>query len=152
MRQNRYGKIVNVSSVGGKIAFPMGGWYHASKFALEGLSDTLRNEVRGFGIDVMVIEPGATKSEWGRIALDSLAKISGHTAYQDLAAKMGRVFSQNADKNPEPLVIAKLIKQAIEARKPKTRYSGGSMASSLLLLRKVLPDKLLDRFIMSQLK
>ena len=121
MRKNRSGRIVNVSSVGGKVAFPMGGWYHASKFALEALSDSLRNEVRGFGIDVIVIEPGATKSEWGRIALESLARVSGHTAYQDLAANVGRVFAQNTDKNPEPLVIAQLIKQAIEARKPKTR-------------------------------
>ena len=152
MRQQHYGKIVNVSSVGGKVAFPMGGWYHASKFALEGLSDSLRNEVRGFGIDVIIIEPGATKSEWGGIALDSLAKVSGHTVYQDLAAKISRVFTQNNVKKPEPLVIAQLIKQAIEAKKPKPRYAGGSMASSLLLLRKVLPDRLLDTFIMRQLK
>lgn len=77
MRENRYGKIVNISSVGGKIAFPLGGWYHASKFALEGLSDSLRMEVREFGIDVIVVEPGATKSEWGTIATDNLMKISG---------------------------------------------------------------------------
>lgn len=72
MRENRYGKIVNISSVGGKNAFPLGGWYHASKFALEALSDSMRNEVRQFGIDVMVVEPGAVKSEWGGIAFDSL--------------------------------------------------------------------------------
>lgn len=152
MRKNKYGKIVNISSVGGKIAFPLGGWYHASKFALEALSDSLRNEVREFGIDVLVIEPGATKSEWGSIALTSLEKISGHTAYQNLAAKTHNVFNQNTDKLPEPLVIAKLIKKGIEAKHPKTRYAGGYMASPLLLLRKILSDKLLDRLIMSQLK
>jgi short-subunit dehydrogenase len=63
MRENKYGKIINISSVGGKIAFPLGGWYHASKFALEALSDSMRNEVRGFGIDIIVVEPGATQSE-----------------------------------------------------------------------------------------
>lgn len=75
MREKKYGKIVNISSVGGKIAFPLGGWYHASKFALEALSDSLRNEVRKFGVDVIVIEPGATKSEWLGIAFDSLLKV-----------------------------------------------------------------------------
>ena len=152
MRTNKYGKIVNVTSVGGKHAFPLGGWYHASKFALEGLSDSLRNEVKRFGIDVIVIEPGATKSEWGSIALDSLTQVSGHTAYQDLAAKTHQAFSQNEDQTPEPLVIAKLIKQGIEAKNPKTRYWGGYMASPLLFLGKILPDKLLDKLIMSQLK
>ena len=70
MRENKYGKIINISSVGGKIAFPLGGWYHASKFALEALSDSMRNEVRNFGIDVIVVEPGATQSEWGNVATD----------------------------------------------------------------------------------
>ena len=62
MRKQRYGRIINISSIGGKFAGPLGGWYHASKFALEGLSDSLRNEVKPFGIDVVVIEPGGVKS------------------------------------------------------------------------------------------
>lgn len=152
MRKNKFGKIVNISSVGGKTAFPLGGWYHASKFALEALSDSLRNEVRGFGIDVIVIEPGGTKSEWGGIASDSLVKVSGNTAYKGLAAKTHRAFKQFRDKYPEPIVIAKLVKKGIEAKNPKTRYSGGYMASSVLLARKVLPDKLMDKVIMGQLK
>ena len=61
MRENKYGKIINISSVGVKIAFSLGGWYHASKFALEALSDSMRNEVRDFGIDIIVVEPGATQ-------------------------------------------------------------------------------------------
>lgn len=153
MRENHYGKIVNVSSVGGKVAFPLGGWYHASKFALEALSDSLRNEVRQFGIDVMVIEPGATKSEWGDIAFDSLTKVSGNTAYGDLAAKARQAFTKSSTGLPEPLTIAKLIKTAIEAEHPKTRYSGGKMdAQAVLFLRNILSDKLLDKVIMSQLK
>lgn len=152
MRKNKYGKIVNISSVGGKNAFPLGGWYHASKFALEALSDSLRNEVRQFGIDVIVIEPGGTKSEWGDIAVDSLEKVSGHTAYKGLVAKTRKAFNQTLNKNPEPIVIAKLIKKGIEAKNPKTRYSGGYMASSVLLAGKILPDKWMDKLIMSQLK
>ena len=152
MRENRYGKIVNISSVGGKAAFPLGGWYHASKFALEALSDSMRNEVRGFGIDVILVEPGAIKSEWGGIAFDSLIKVSGNTAYKDLAAKTHKAFTQLSNNNPEPITIAKLIKKGIEAKNPKTRYVGGGMASMVLLSGKVLPDKLMDKVIMSQLK
>lgn len=153
MRENKYGKIINISSVGGKIAFPLGGWYHASKFALEALSDSMRNEVREFGIDIIVIEPGATKSEWGTIATDSLMKISGNTAYKELATKTHKVFTQLSNGIAEPIAIAKLVKKGIEARNPKTRYTGKEMNSKLLLiLRKILSDKLMDRLIMSQIK
>ncbi len=152
MRNKHYGKIVNISSIGGKTATPLGGWYHASKFALEALSDSLRNEVRSFGIDVIVIEPGGIKSEWGGIALDSMVKVSGHTAYKDLVNKAHNAFAATVDKNPEPILIAKLIKQGIEAKNPKTRYSGGYLAKPALLARKLLSDKMMDKMIMSQFK
>jgi short-subunit dehydrogenase len=77
MRARNFGKIINVSSIGGKCAFPLGGWYHASKFALEGYSDSLRMEVRPFGIDVIVIEPGGTESEWADIAAKESERYSG---------------------------------------------------------------------------
>ena len=77
MRNQQHGKIINISSIGGKMATPFGGWYHASKFALEGLSDSLRNEVKPFGIDVIVIEPGGVESEWADIAIDNLKMNSG---------------------------------------------------------------------------
>lgn len=152
MRENKYGKIVNISSVGGKTVFPLGGWYHASKFALEALSDSMRNEVRDFGIDVIVIEPGAIQSEWGNIAFDGLLKVSGNTAYRDLTAKTHKVFSQLSGNLPQPIVIAIIIKKAIEAKNPKTRYWGGKMASAVLLMARILPDKLMDKLIMRQLK
>lgn len=152
MRENKYGKIVNISSVGGKVALPLGGWYHASKFALEALSDSLRNEVREFGIDVIVVEPGATRSEWGSIATDSLMNVSGHTAYKGLATKTHNVFTQLSNTVQEPIEIAKLIKQGIEAKRPKTRYVAKELNSKVLLfLRKLVSDKLMDRLIMSQL-
>lgn len=151
MRKNRAGKIVNISSVGGKSAFPLGGWYHASKFALEALSDSLRNEVRGFGIDVIVVEPGATQSEWRDTALQSLLTVSGETAYHHLATKTYESFQRNADKKPRPIVIAQLIYNAIETKKPKTRYWGGYMAAPILFLKWLLPDKLMDRLIQGQL-
>jgi len=152
MRQNNYGKIVNISSVGGKIAFPFGGWYHASKFAIEALSDALRVEVKEFGIDVIVVEPGGTKSEWGAIALESLVRVSGKSAYGRLATAVQKSFTQMAGNVPEPIVIAELIQKGIEAKSPQTRYVGGYMAKPMLLLRKILSDKMLERIIMSQVK
>jgi short-subunit dehydrogenase len=152
MRQNQYGKIVNVSSVGGKIASPLGGWYHASKFAIEALSDAMRLEVQGFGIDVIVIEPGGTKSEWGDIAVESLMRVSGKTVYGGLVTAFEKSFKKMAGNVPEPIVIAKLIKKSIEAKNPKTRYAGGYMAKPMLFLRSVISDKMFDRILISQLK
>ncbi|WP_342645441.1 oxidoreductase [Mucilaginibacter sp. CSA2-8R] len=153
MRENKHGKIINISSVGGKIAFPLGGWYHASKFALEALSDSMRNEVKEFGIDIIVVEPGATKSEWGNVATDILLKVSGHTAYKDLATKTHNLFTRLSKDVAEPVVIAKLVLKGINAKSPKARYTTSQMASSLLLLlKRVLPDKQMDKLIMSQLK
>jgi short-subunit dehydrogenase len=82
MRKQRSGKILNISSTGGMSALPLGGWYHASKFALEGLSDSLRSEVRPFGIDVVVVEPGGVKTEWGGIMVDNLTQTSGAGPYR----------------------------------------------------------------------
>jgi NAD(P)-dependent dehydrogenase (short-subunit alcohol dehydrogenase family) len=153
MRENGYGKIVNISSVGGKVAFPLGGWYHASKFALEALSDSMRNEVKEFGIDVIVVEPGATRSEWGNVATDILLKVSGNTAYKDLATKTHNLFTRLSKEVAEPEVIAELVWKGIEAKTPKARYTTSQMASLLLLgLKRILPDKQLDRLIMSQIK
>jgi short-subunit dehydrogenase len=77
MRKQRSGKLLNISSTGGKSALPLSGWYHDSKFALEGLSDSLRSEVRPFGVDVVVVEPGGVKPEWGGIMVDNLMQTSG---------------------------------------------------------------------------
>ena len=153
MRENKYGKIINISSVGGKIAFPLGGWYHASKFALEALSDSMRNEVREFGVDIIVVEPGATKSEWGIVATDILLKVSGHTAYKDLTAKTHNLFTRLSNDVADPIIIAKLVRNGIEAKKPKARYTTTQMASSVLLfLKRILSDGHMDKLIMSQLK
>ncbi len=152
MRAQHAGKIVNISSIGGKLAMPFGGWYHASKFALEALSDSLRNEVRPFGIDVIVIEPGGIKSEWSGIAHDSLLRVSGKTAYKELAEPVAGALSSVDSKVPGPILISKLIYKAITVNKPLARYSGGFMAKPALFMRKVLSDNMFDKMIMSQVK
>lgn len=150
MRQQGSGKIINVSSIGGKFATPLGGWYHASKFALEGLSDSLRNELKPFGIEVIVIEPGGVQTEWGDIAMDNLAKVSRNTPYEKLAGQFVTLSKKEGGKAAPPIVIAKLIQKAITSKHPKTRYSGGYLAGLLLFLNKILSDRMMDKVLNSQ--
>jgi NAD(P)-dependent dehydrogenase (short-subunit alcohol dehydrogenase family) len=149
MRAQKSGKIVNVSSIGGKIWEPLGSWYHATKFAVEGLSDSLRVEVEPFGIDVIVIEPGAIRTEWAGIAADGLRRFSGKGAYAAYAENHARMLdSTETSKLPSPPeVVAKTIVRAVTARRPKTRYATGGGAHAILFLRKILPDRLFDRLI-----
>jgi NAD(P)-dependent dehydrogenase (short-subunit alcohol dehydrogenase family) len=109
MRAEKFGKIINISSIGGKFAFPLGGWYHASKFALEGYSDALRNEVRQFGIDVIVIEPGGIQSEWEGIAAQEAERFSGRGAYAQMVAKFRGLQGRKA---PPPSLVSDLIQGA----------------------------------------
>lgn len=148
MRAQKFGKIFNVSSVGGKFATPLGGWYHASKHALEGYSDSLRNEVRAFGIDVVVIEPGVVESEWSGIAAQEAERYSGQGPYASMVDKFRK--SQSHDrKSPPPKVISDLIVKALNVKRPATRYHGGGYAGRLLFLRRYLPDRWFDNVIMS---
>lgn len=151
MRAQKSGRIVNISSIGGKINTPLGGWYHASKFALEGWSDVLRNEVRSFGINVIVIEPGGIASEWSGIAGDEAKRHSERGAYDKLVAAF--VKAQARLKNaPQPGVISDLVVTALNSPKPRTRYAGGQMASLLLFLRHWLSDRMFDRIVMSSFR
>jgi NAD(P)-dependent dehydrogenase (short-subunit alcohol dehydrogenase family) len=154
MRERGYGKIVNISSMGGKITTPFGGWYHATKFAVEALSDCLRFETGPFGIDVMVIEPGGIKTEWGDIALEKLVQTSGHSAYATMTEKTARLFKASYEdpKVSSPELIAEVIHKAITSEKPKTRYAAGFNARKFLFMRKLLSDRMYDRMLRSYLK
>lgn len=151
MRARRYGRIVNISSIGGKLATPLGGWYHASKFALEGYSDALRNEVRAFGIDVVVIEPGGIASEWGDIAGNEAQRYSASGSYAGLTAKFGALRARQR-KLPSPSVISDLVVTALTAKKPKPRYHGGFMAGPMLFLRRHLSDRMFDYLVSMALR
>lgn len=146
MRNNSYGKIVNITSIGGRLVLPLMGWYCATKFALEALSDGLRMEVKQFGIDVIVIEPGGIKSEWSEIARKNMLRVSGNTIYNNMAVAAGKT---SAHLNlPGPEVIAQLVHKSIEAARPKTRYSGGYNAKMLLFIGKYFPDRLKDKLLL----
>ncbi len=153
MRSQKSGKIINVSSMGGRFGEPHGAWYHATKFAVEGFSDSLRMELKQFGIDVVVVQPGAIKTEWGGIAGDNLLKTSGNTAYGKLARLHAKVLQNEDGKmGSEPIVIAKAIKKAIDAQKPKTRYVAGAFAKPTLFMKSILPDRVFDSILMRMLK
>jgi NAD(P)-dependent dehydrogenase (short-subunit alcohol dehydrogenase family) len=151
MRAQKHGRIVNVTSIGGKIWEPMGSWYHATKFAVEGLSDCLRVEVEPFGIDVVVIEPGAIQTEWAGIAAEGLRQASGASVYAKLADNHARMLeSTKTSRLPSPPdVVAATIARAVHARRPKTRYATGGGARTILFLNRILPDRLFDRLIWS---
>jgi NAD(P)-dependent dehydrogenase (short-subunit alcohol dehydrogenase family) len=149
MRAQRAGRIVNVSSVSGKIGEPFGCWYHASKHALEGLSDSLRMELRPFGIDVVIIEPGSTRTAWGGIARDSLTRHSGEGPYRDGArdhVRMMASISEGSLPKPPSDVAATIVK-AVQAPRPRTRYPTSGGARLALFLRRTLSDRGFDKVI-----
>ena len=149
-RRSGSGRIVNISSIGGKIYEPLGGWYHATKFAVEGLSDSLRGSCAPFGIEVVVIEPGAIRTEWGGIAADNLATTSAGTAYADRAVAVTH-FLEQADRpsrSSGPDVVArKIAKAAVDATPEGLRYPVGRSAGTIVRARKVLPDRAMDTII-----
>jgi NAD(P)-dependent dehydrogenase (short-subunit alcohol dehydrogenase family) len=149
MRRNRYGKIVNISSMGGKIYTPFGGWYHATKHALEGFSDCLRWETAPFGIDVIIIEPGGIAAPWGVIAGENLKRTSGNGAYAAAAnqAADGMTEMYTSDRLSPPSLIAETILKAVTARRPKTRYAVGFGARPSIFLRGLLSDRMFDRVV-----
>lgn len=144
MRRQGSGRIINISSIGGKVWTLLGAWYHASKFAVEGFSDSLRNEVRPFGIDVVVIEPGAVKTKWSAIAAENVKKMSGNGPYSELAEATARLFmSQGVSTSPHE--IADVIYRAASIRRPKARYVAPFSVNIILTLRRLLSDRLFDR-------
>lgn len=154
MRRHRFGRIVNVTSIGGKIYTPFGTWYHGTKFALEGMSDVLRIELKQFGIDVVVVEPGAIRTEWGAVAAERLREASAGGRYEEQAENLiASMLSESAERRAsEPSVIARAITTAATARRPRTRYAAGRTAHAVLLARRVLPDRVFDRLITAQLQ
>ncbi len=152
MRQQRSGRIINISSIGGKLGEPHGAWYHATKYAVEGLSDSLRMELKEFGIDVVIIEPGAIITEWAGIARDHMLKISGNTAYKDLTLKHAAMFERADKSGSKPVVAAKTIVRAINASRPKTRYATGGGAKVILFVRRILSDRMFDRLMLRLMK
>ena len=160
MRRRGRGRILNVSSMGGRITLPGGAFYHASKYAVEALSDALRMEVAQFGIDVVLIEPGPVKTPWNDVAAASLSAAGptspaarspaadddpyatykaavGASFGRTQAGLVGRLGSTSED-------IAKVITQAVTARRPRPRYLINPVAKSLVAMNQILPARAYD--------
>ena len=146
MRTRRRGRIVNISSIGGKIYEPLGAWYHATKFAVEGFSDSLRVELAPFGIDVVIVEPGPIISEWNTIARESMVERSVGTVYEDLARRMAVMFERvdTPRMSSGPVAVAEKVLKALETVNPAARYPAGRGARAIVTARRLLPDRAMD--------
>lgn len=147
MRDQRSGKIINISSIGGKITTPLGGWYHASKFAIEGFSDSLRNEVKQFGIDVVVIEPGGVRTEGNDMAMDYLGSHPDGSVYEDLANKTLKLYSHPViNRSAEPPALGRLVVRIVKAKNPRPRYATGHLGWAVFF-RRFMSDRMYDRVV-----
>lgn len=155
MRAAGRGKIVNISSMGGRLTFPGGGVYHATKYAVEALSDALRFEVRGFGVDVIVIEPGLIVTNFGDAAAGSVPEPAGDDAYAEFNQKVARL-TQDVYRGPMaklgsgPDAVATTIAKAIQAGRPKARYPVTPSAHLMINQRRLTPDRLWDLMMRAQ--
>lgn len=149
MRKKESGLIINISSVLGETYGPLAGWYLSTKHALEGWSDALRVELKEFDIDVVVVQPGAINTNFSNVTKTYIDKYRENSAYQHLYGEPitdtgNEVLSNQSD----PIVIAKVINKAMNARNPKTRYAAGAYSKIGIFLRKIMTDKMFDRFIL----
>jgi NAD(P)-dependent dehydrogenase (short-subunit alcohol dehydrogenase family) len=153
MRRQGWGRIVNVSSMGGKLVFPGGGAYHATKFAVEAISDAMRFEVRRFGVDVVLIEPGLIRTRFGETAVGSLQSDAGDGGpYAKFNAAVG-VATAAVYEGPlgrlgaGPEAVARTIEKAITRRRPRTRYRVTASARVFMAQRRLLPDRVWDAIV-----
>ncbi len=141
MRARHSGRIVNTSSIVGKAPLYLGGWYNISKYSVEAFSDSLRMEVKPFGIKVCIIEPSGIKTSWGIIAADNLEKSSEGSAYETVGKNMARnmrwAFSSKFLSPPKR--VTKAIVKAVNSRCPRTRYRPGMGANTIIFLHSILP-------------
>ena len=154
MRERGGGRIINISSVAGKVYSPLSGWYCASKFALEGISDCLRIELKPFNIKVSLIEPSPIKTAWSEGAKQSLLEASGGTAYEAFAQKAYRLLAgaTGGKAASGAQAVVKAIMKAVSAKNPKPRYLAGKIARLSVTSKNMMGDRLFDVAMNSQLK
>jgi NAD(P)-dependent dehydrogenase (short-subunit alcohol dehydrogenase family) len=154
MRQRRSGRIINVSSMGGRIYAPLGAWYHASKHALEGWSDCLRLELADFGIHVVVVQPGIIRTNFAETMQEPLLERSGNGPYSQLTKILLEGFADiyDARRSSSPNLVGRTIAAAACAAHPRSRYVVGYLARPLLLVRNLLGDRIYDSLTMANFR
>jgi NAD(P)-dependent dehydrogenase (short-subunit alcohol dehydrogenase family) len=156
MRRQRAGRIVNLSSMGGKLVFPGGGFYHATKYAVEAISDALRFEVKGFGVDVIVVEPGLIRTEFGSTAAGGVSEADDGDYAQfnaHVAAATEGIYESGgpiARLGGPPEAVAKVIEKALSTKRPRARYTVTPSAKVLIANRALLPDRAWDALMRQQ--
>ncbi|MEV0383534.1 oxidoreductase [Nonomuraea sp. NPDC050643] len=153
MRERGSGTIVNVSSIGGEIALPLGAWYHASKHALEAYSDSLRQEAGRFGVHVVVVQPGIIKTEFQDDTPRELREFSGRGPYREMVEAMARKTEAGFgpdSKASDPSVVGRCIRRIVATPAPRPRYAVGYLARLLLTVNRILPDRLYDKMVTRQ--
>lgn len=146
MREQGCGRIINTSSIAGRSVFYFGGWYHVSKYSVEAFSDALRMEMKPFGIDVSMVEPGAIKTDWGLIAADHLRDSSKGTPYEGDAARWSGTMRHFYESKllSRPSVITRQVIRAVESRHPKARYRKGRLSGTTVFFHWLLPARWWD--------
>ncbi|OIR00499.1 putative oxidoreductase [mine drainage metagenome] len=154
MRKKGAVTIVNITSMGGKIYTLLGAWYHATKHALEGWSDSLRLELAPFGIKVVIVEPGLIETGFGDVVAEGLLKRSGNGAYAEVTRIVAKTTKEayGHGRGTDPRVIADVVAKAVKVKTPRTRYAAGKYAGMMLFIRKWFGDRMFDRMIMSQMR
>jgi len=155
MRDQHWGRIVNLSSMGGRLTFPGGGLYHGTKYAVEAISDALRFEVRGFGVEVIVVEPGLIVTSFGETAAGSVGAAPTNGPYADFNRDVAQALEQVyrgplARFGGGPETVAQTIAGALEAEHPKTRYPVTASARVMMAQRRLMPDRLWDLLMRTQ--
>jgi NAD(P)-dependent dehydrogenase (short-subunit alcohol dehydrogenase family) len=147
------GRVVFLSSIGGLNANPYMSPYHASKFGIEAVGDSLRQEMRQFGIEVSLIEPGSVATpiwEKGKASADAIQDRltpEDEQLYGDKVARMGKVLEKVGARGVPPEKVAEAVARALTDTRPKTRYLVGADARMTLLMRRILPDRVRDRIV-----
>jgi short-subunit dehydrogenase len=145
MVRRRSGRVVNVSSIGGRVTFPFMGAYNATKYALESLSDALRNELAPFGIRVVLVEPGPIRTEFNEVAMRSLASVqSDASPYAAAYARAAEMDARTRRMGAAPGVVVRAIERAALGRRPRARYVVPFSSAVLLAVLRVLPTRLVD--------
>jgi len=151
MRKQNQGRIINLTSMGGKIYTPLGGWYHATKHAIEGWSDCLRMELRKFNIDVVILEPGVIKTNFYNVSGEITQKYVEGTAYGHMMDALANpdqdAMGDLLESATAPEEIAKEASKIIKAKRPKTRYVKGALAGMAIWYRNTFGDRAYDDFM-----
>jgi NAD(P)-dependent dehydrogenase (short-subunit alcohol dehydrogenase family) len=152
MRSQRSGKIVNITSMGGRISIPLSTFYHGSKFALEGVSESLQYELEPFGIKMILIEPGAVGSNFWKSIKIANGATSPNSPYTQLADNMSKTFKKMEENAMHPSEVAKTILDVVTSDDPQLRYVVGNDATEIIEARKNMSDKEFGNLIKDQFK